>query len=120
VRFLGFHHVQLAMPSGREAEAVAFYGGVLGLNEVPKPQELAGRGGRWFRSGAVEVHLGVEEPFVQARKAHPALLVDDLAGLEGRLRAAGVEPVADVELEGHRRVHVSDPFGNRLELIERV
>jgi catechol 2,3-dioxygenase-like lactoylglutathione lyase family enzyme len=120
VRFLGFHHVQLAMPSEREAEAVAFYAGALGLDEVPKPEEMAGRGGRWFRSGAVEIHLGVEDPFVPARKAHPALLVDDLAELEGRLRAAGVEPVADVELQGHRRVHVSDPFGNRLELIERV
>jgi catechol 2,3-dioxygenase-like lactoylglutathione lyase family enzyme len=120
VRFIGFHHVQLVMPSGREAQAVAFYAGVLGLDEVAKPEELAGRGGRWFRSGAVEIHLRVEEPFVPARQAHPALLVDDLGELERRLRAAGVETVADVELEGHRRVHVSDPFGNRLELIERV
>jgi catechol 2,3-dioxygenase-like lactoylglutathione lyase family enzyme len=69
VRFIGFHHVQLAMPPRREAEAVAFYAGVLGLDEVPKPEELAGRGGRWFRSGAVEIHLGVEERFVPARQA---------------------------------------------------
>ena len=108
------------MPEGREDDAVAFYAGVLGLDEVPKPGELAGRGGRWFRSGGVELHIGVEDDFVPARKAHPALLVDDLAGLESRLRAAGVKPVTEVELEGHRRVYVSDPFGNRLELIERA
>jgi catechol 2,3-dioxygenase-like lactoylglutathione lyase family enzyme len=119
VPVLGFHHVQLAMPAGREDEAVSFYAGVLGLDEVPKPPDLVGRGGAWFRSGSVELHLGVEEGFVPATKAHPALLVDDLAAMEGRLRAAGVEPVADVGLEGHRRVYVSDPFGNRLELIER-
>lgn len=119
VPILGFHHVQLAMPAGRENEAVSFYAGVLGLEEVSKPRELAGRGGAWFRSGAVELHLGVEEGFVPARKAHPALLVDDLAAMEERLRTAGAKLVADVELEGHRRVYVSDPFGNRLELIER-
>jgi catechol 2,3-dioxygenase-like lactoylglutathione lyase family enzyme len=120
VPILGFHHVQVAMPAGREDDAVAFYAGVLGLEEVPKTGELAGRGGAWFRSGSVELHLGVEEGFVPARKAHPALLVDDLAALEERLRGAGVEPIPDVELEGHRRVYVSDPFGNRLELIERL
>jgi catechol 2,3-dioxygenase-like lactoylglutathione lyase family enzyme len=120
VTFLGFHHVQLAMPEGREDDAVGFYAGILGLEEIPKPPALAGRGGAWFRSGGVEVHLGVEEGFVPARKAHPAFLVDDLAGLEERLRGSGMEPAADVELEGHRRVHVSDPFGNRLELIERT
>ena len=108
------------MPAGREDDAVAFYAGVLGLEEVPKPAKLSGRGGRWFRSGGVELHLGVDDAFVPARKAHPALLVDDLARLEERLRAAGVDPVGDVELEGHRRVYVSDPFGNRLELIEQA
>ena len=72
------------MPEGREDEAVAFYAGVLGLEEAPKPPELAGRGGRWFRSGPVEVHLGVEERFVPATKAHPALLVDDLASGSAR------------------------------------
>ena len=118
--FLGFHHVQVAMPEGREDEAVGFYAAVLGLEEFPKPPELAGRGGRWFRSGPVEVHLGVEERFAPATKAHPALLVDDLAALEERLRAAGIDAAADVELEGHRRVYVHDPFGNRLELIERT
>jgi catechol 2,3-dioxygenase-like lactoylglutathione lyase family enzyme len=120
VTFLGFHHVQLAMPEGGEDEAVAFYAGVLGLEEVPKPAELAGRGGRWFRSGQVELHLGVDGGFVPAGKAHPALLVGDLAALEERLREAGVEAAGDIPLEGHRRVYVQDPFGNRLELIERT
>ena len=116
--FLGFHHVQLAMPPGREAEAVRFYGEVLGFDQVPKPPNIAARGGCWFRSGRVELHLGVEEPFTPARKAHPALLLEDLGVVERRLAAAGVEPVLDEQLEGHRRFYVSDPFGNRLELVE--
>jgi catechol 2,3-dioxygenase-like lactoylglutathione lyase family enzyme len=116
--FLRFHHVQLAMPAGREAEAVAFYGDVLGFEEVEKPQELAARGGCWFRSGAVELHLGVEEPFAPARKAHPAILVDHLEAVRRRLAISGVEAVLDTQLEGYRRFYVTDPFGNRLELIE--
>ena len=83
-------HVQLAMPPGREAEAEAFYSGLLGLTRVPKPEPLAARGGCWFDDGAVAVHLGVEEDFRPARKAHPALVVRDLPALEAALRAAGV------------------------------
>ena len=116
--FLGFHHVQLVMPPGREAEAVRFYGDVLGFDQVPKPPNLITRGGCWFRSGQVEIHLGVEEPFTPARKAHPAFLVEDLGVVERRLVAAGVAPALDEQLEGHRRLYVSDPFGNRLELVE--
>jgi len=116
--YLGFHHVQVAMPPGREAEAVGFYRDVLGLEEVPKPEHLASRGGCWFRGGTVELHLGVEDPFAPARKAHPALLVDDLDALERRLREAAVRVVRDADLEWYRRVYVADPFGNRLELIE--
>jgi catechol 2,3-dioxygenase-like lactoylglutathione lyase family enzyme len=106
------------MPPGREADAVRFYGDVLGLERVPKPENLAARGGCWFRSGRVELHLGVEEPFTPARKAHPALLVEDLDEVERRLVAAGVTLFPDEQLEGHRRIYVSDPFGNRLELVE--
>ena len=87
----GIHHVLLAMPEGEEAKAVAFYEGVLGIPEVPKPPQLQGRGGCWFDNGSVQVHLGVESDFCPARKAHPAFLVDDLAGLRGRLEAAGSE-----------------------------
>jgi catechol 2,3-dioxygenase-like lactoylglutathione lyase family enzyme len=111
-------HVQLAMPAGREQEARDFYGVLLGLPERPKPAELAGRGGAWFESSAVKVHLGVEKDFRPARKAHPGLLVDDLEALASRLRAAGVTLLADEALHGQARYFVDDPFGNRLELLQ--
>jgi catechol 2,3-dioxygenase-like lactoylglutathione lyase family enzyme len=104
------------MPRGAENEARAFYAGLLGMAEDPKPPVLAARGGCWFRSGAVVVHLGVEEPFTPARKAHPAFLVADLDALEAALTAAGRECVrADGEIPGVRRFHAHDPFGNRVE-----
>jgi catechol 2,3-dioxygenase-like lactoylglutathione lyase family enzyme len=116
---IGIEHVQLAMPTGREAEARAFYAGLLGIPEVPKPAELAKRGGAWFEDGAVKIHLGVEADFRPARKAHPALLVHGLVGLVEGLREAGVD-VAEDPLDGYFRVYVSDPFGNRIELMERA
>jgi catechol 2,3-dioxygenase-like lactoylglutathione lyase family enzyme len=115
---VGIDHVQLAMPAGEEAAARAFYAGLLGLPERPKPPHLAGRGGCWFESPAAKVHLGVEADFRPARKAHPALVVRDLAGLVAALRAAGVELVDDEPLEGYERLYAYDPFGNRLELLE--
>jgi catechol 2,3-dioxygenase-like lactoylglutathione lyase family enzyme len=112
----GVDHVQLAMPRGREDAARSFYAGLLGMTELPKPQALAVRGGCWFASGAAVLHLGVEEPFAPARKAHPALLVDDLDGLSAALTAAGYPCVrADGEIPGVRRFHTHDPFGNRVE-----
>src|SRR6201996_2910088 len=90
-------HVQLAMPPGGEAEAEAFYSALLGLVRVPKPPLLEARGGCWFGDGAVSVHLGVEEDFRPARKAHPALVVRDLAALVAALRAAGVVVRANPE-----------------------
>lgn len=112
------HHVQLAMPPGREDAARAFFGGVLGMTELPKPPVLAARGGCWFRGGSVELHLGVEEPFAPARKAHPGLLVDDLRGLAVSLERAG-RPVAwDDGFPGYARFYADDPFGNRLEFLE--
>ena len=111
------HHLQLAMPAGREPEAEAFYSGLLGIPRVAKPANLESRGGCWFRSGTVEIHLGVEAPFVAAKKAHPALLVDDLAGLRERLALSGSIVVVDEPLEGHDRFYTSDPFGNRIELL---
>ena len=118
--FLGIDHVQLAMPAGpgAEAEAERFYGSMLGFERVPKPATLAVRGGCWFRTSAVELHLGVEEPFHPARKAHPALNVDDLDPLLERLATAGIEARPGEDLDGRRRVHLDDPFGNRIELIE--
>lgn len=114
--FSGIDHVQVAAPAGCEEAARAFYGGLLGLEELPKPVELRARGGCWFRVGAQELHVGVEEPFAPARKAHPGLVTDDLAGLVARLRAAGVDVSEDAGIPGVARIHVADPFGNRLEL----
>ena len=113
-------HVQLAMPAGREPEAVAFYEGVLGLAQQEKPPHLAVRGGCWFGDGAVRIHLGVEAEFRPARKAHPALRVDDLDELAARLESAG-HPVRDEGgLDGFRQRYVDDPFGNRIELLEPI
>src|SRR5690349_3413580 len=112
---VGIEHVQLAMPAGGEAEAREFYVKLLGLTETPKPAALAARGGAWFESGSVKIHLGMDSDFRPARKAHPALLVRDLPALIARLRGAGVDVVED-PLPGYVRVYVADPFGNRLEL----
>ena len=112
------HHVQLAMPEGREREAVAFYAGLLALSQVEKPPALKARGGAWFEAGDVRVHLGVEPGFRPARKAHPAFAADDLEALLAKLDAAGIEIRRDSLLPGYRRAYVSDPFGNRIELLE--
>ncbi len=110
-------HVQVAIPKGAENRAREFYEGLLGLPELAKPPELAKRGGCWFESETVKVHCGVEQPFVPARKAHTAFLVDDVAMLAERARAAGYEVIDDDELEGHERIYIHDPFGNRLEFL---
>jgi len=112
------HHVQLAMPRGREDEARAFYVGVLGFTEIPKPPNLAKRGGLWLTSGAADLHLGVEDDFRPAKKAHPALLVDDLAEVKRVCEAAGATVTTDEPLEGYDRAYVADPFGNRIELLQ--
>jgi catechol 2,3-dioxygenase-like lactoylglutathione lyase family enzyme len=114
----GVDHVQLSMPPGEEDTARAFYVGLLGFREVPKPEALAGRGGAWFESGAAKLHLGVEPDMRPMRKAHPGLLVRGLGELLPRLQAAGVQLTFDVPLSGYTRVHILDPFGNRLELLE--
>jgi catechol 2,3-dioxygenase-like lactoylglutathione lyase family enzyme len=119
-RLLGLHHVQLAMPPGEERAAVDFYEGVLGLQQVTKPPELADHGGVWFRQGDLEVHLGVEEGFQPALKAHPAFLVEDLDRMRARVEMSGFKVIESEQFSGFHRVHVRDPFGNRLELIEPV
>src|SRR5260221_3581638 len=111
-------HVQLAMPAAGEAEARAFYEGLLGIPERAKPATLATRGGCWFERGALKVHLGVDPDFRPARKAHLAFVVTDLPGLAAVLRAAGHVLHDDEPLAGYRRAYVDDPFGNRLELLE--
>ena len=112
------NHVQLAMPPGQEDVARRFYETLLGIPEVPKPPHLAVRGGCWFESGDLKVHLGVEVDFRPARKAHPAFTVSSLAALVAQLQEAGVEVYADEPLAGYDRCYVSDPFGNRIELME--
>lgn len=106
------------MPAGEEERARGFYFGLLGIPEVQKPAALVQQGGAWFQQGPVKIHLGIETEFSPALKAHPALLVRDLASLVRRLREAGIQVVSDDELPGYNRVYVSDPFGNRLELME--
>ncbi len=116
---VGLDHVQLAMPAGGEATAEAFYTGVLGIPRVAKPPALAARGGCWFERGGLRVHLGVEEGFRPARKAHPAIAVRDLAATVERLRAAGIDVRPGDDVPGMQQAYVDDPFGNRLELIQR-
>ena len=115
---IGIDHVQVAAPAGCEAEARAFYGALLGLDELPKPESLAGRGGCWFRAGGQELHVGVEAPFAPARKAHPSFVAADLDGLASRLTAAGITVAYDDLIPGARRFQAADPFGNRLEFRE--
>ena len=117
---LGIDHVQLAMPHGGEEAARRFYAGVLGMREIERPAHLAVGGGCWFEGGAAHVHLGVEEGHRPSRKAHPALLVSNLAALAQRLEMAGMPFTAGKPLAGYWRGDTTDPFGNRIELMERV
>lgn len=113
---VGLHHVQIACPAGSEDALRSFYGALLALPELPKPPVLAARGGVWFRVGAHELHCGVEESFVPARKAHPAIAVTDLDAVVATLEAAGCALTWDTSIPGVRRFHTSDPVGNRVEL----
>ena len=117
VPFIAIDHVQLAMPRGEEEDARRFYCDLLGMMEVPKPPELAKRGGCWFESGGVQIHLGVENDFRPAKKAHSALRCRDYEALLQRLQAASVEVHEADDIPGVRRCHIFDCFGNRIELI---
>ncbi|HJQ71283.1 MAG TPA: VOC family protein [Blastocatellia bacterium] len=119
MRIYGVDHIQVAIPPGAEQQARSFYAGVLGLYEIPRPADLASKGGMWFQVGAVQLHLGVETEFRPARKAHPALLVEGLDDLITLLEAKGYPTRVAETLSGTRRVHVHDPFGNRIELMQR-
>jgi catechol 2,3-dioxygenase-like lactoylglutathione lyase family enzyme len=120
MRVVRLDHVQLAMPAGGEDLARAFFRDALGIPEVPKPPELAKRGGCWFERGELKIHLGVEKEFRPARKAHPALQISDLPRLIEILEERGYAVKEDEPLEGFHRVYVDDPFGNRIELLEPV
>ena len=117
-RVRAIEHAQLAMPRGQEDKARAFYAGVLGLPEVPKPPDLAMRGGCWFEAGAVKLHLGVEGDFRAAKKAHVALVVEGLDALLANARAAGCDVIDPAPFQAWRQAYVHDLFGNRLELLE--
>jgi catechol 2,3-dioxygenase-like lactoylglutathione lyase family enzyme len=114
----GFDHIQIAAPPGCEAEARKFFGQLLGLEEIPKPEPLRARGGCWFRIGATQLHIGVESAFHPAKKAHPAFAVHNIEILFHRLADAGVNCVWDTALEKTRRFFADDPWGNRLEFTE--
>jgi len=118
LHFSAIDHVQLAMPAGQEEIARKFYAALLGMREIPKPAELIKRGGCWFESGSVQVHLGVEMDFRPAKKAHPAFKCANYDGLIAKLRAAGVEVMQPGDIPGVRRCNVHDPFGNRIELLD--
>lgn len=118
MKVIGLDHVQLAMPKGQEAAARKFYGDELGLKELPKPAELVGRGGVWFECGDLQLHLGVEDPFVPAKKAHPEIRLAGYLAFIAKLEGAGVKVRPDTSVPGVRRAFVDDPFGNRVELVD--
>jgi catechol 2,3-dioxygenase-like lactoylglutathione lyase family enzyme len=118
VSVVAIDHVQLAAPHGCEPDAREFFGEVVGLEETPKPESLAARGGVWFQCGPQQLHVGVEDEFAPARKAHPAFRVQGLADVRERLVASGATPQDDDAIPGLRRFYVDDPFGNRLEFLE--
>ena len=114
----GLDHVQIAAPAGSEDEARAFFHDIVGLEELPKPEKLAARGGVWFECGAQQLHVGVEPDFRPARKAHPAFRVRDVDAVRSRFTGAGIPTRDDDDIPGVRRFYVDDPFGNRLEFTE--
>jgi catechol 2,3-dioxygenase-like lactoylglutathione lyase family enzyme len=120
ISYKGINHVQLAAPLGCEAQARNFYGHILQMPELEKPEDLKKRGGVWFQCGTHPIHIGVQESFIPAKKAHPAIEVTDLEVLRMRLMEQGVPIIEDVPLAGYVRLFVNDPFGNRIELLQRL
>ncbi|QUW20559.1 VOC family protein [Sporosarcina sp. Marseille-Q4063] len=114
----GIDHIQIAAPKGSEDEARAFYGEILGMEEILKPENLQGRGGCWFKVGAVEVHIGIQPDFMPAKKAHPGFTVNALEQLRERLQEAGYPISEEPPIEGRSRFFTHDPFGNRIEFLE--
>jgi len=119
-RFQGIDHIQLAAPKGCEDQARHFFANILGLTEIPKPENLRARGGCWFQCGNQEIHIGVEEDFAPAKKAHPGLVVTNIADLKKTLKLHEIEWKEEPPIEGRIRIHVTDPFGNRMEFLEFI
>ncbi|GHH99445.1 glyoxalase [Neobacillus kokaensis] len=118
--FTGIDHVLLAAPKGSENEARHFYNGILGMEEIPKPENLAKRGGVWFKCGVHQLHIGIQENFIPAKKAHPAFHVENLEALRDRLIDNEIKVKVDEPLKGAKRFYVDDPFGNRLEFLQWI
>jgi catechol 2,3-dioxygenase-like lactoylglutathione lyase family enzyme len=112
-------HLQIAAPMGCEAAAREFYGGILGMTEIEKPAALRARGGCWFQCGELQLHIGVDKEFRAATKAHPAFAVENLDALRQTLLQRGYPALDDENLPGSRRFYSEDPWGNRLEFVER-
>ncbi|RFU65602.1 VOC family protein [Peribacillus glennii] len=117
---LGIDHVQLAAPKNSEGEARRFYGEVLGFKELTKPENLQKNGGCWFSGGTMELHIGIEEPFTPAKKAHPAIRVGNLQEFRRHLENNGVKTRDEQPLPDALRFYIEDPFGNRIEILERL
>jgi catechol 2,3-dioxygenase-like lactoylglutathione lyase family enzyme len=117
---LNIEHVQITIPIASESRARAFYSGILGFTEIEKPPEMAERRSIWFVAGRANLHLGIEQDFIAAKRAHPAFVVEDLDTILAACDRAGITIKPDTSFDGFRRVHVFDPFGNRLELMERT
>ncbi|MEC5423794.1 VOC family protein [Virgibacillus sp. C22-A2] len=113
-------HVQIAAPVGGEDKAREYYHEKLGFEEVEKPDLLKKNGGVWFQAGSVHIHIGLEDPFTPAEKAHPAIRVKDIGALKRHLDEVGVEYLADDRLPGADRFYAADPFGNRIEFLEWI
>jgi catechol 2,3-dioxygenase-like lactoylglutathione lyase family enzyme len=118
--FVGIDHIQLAAPTGCEEEARQFYGELLGMKEITKPEKLRARGGVWFQCGKNQVHIGVQEDFYPAKKAHPAFEVHNLSMLKEHLQGHDISVKEDDVLQGVLRFYVDDPFGNRIEFLEFI
>jgi catechol 2,3-dioxygenase-like lactoylglutathione lyase family enzyme len=116
--FIAIDHVQLAAPRGSEQTAKKFYAEILGFTEIEKPPELKKRGGCWFQNGKIQIHIGIEEPFLPVKKAHPAFEVRNLESLKERFTHYQMKWTEDGKLPGAARVYATDPFGNRLEFLE--
>jgi catechol 2,3-dioxygenase-like lactoylglutathione lyase family enzyme len=119
-RIVRLDHIQIAAPEGCEPAARDFYGALLGMREIEKPESLRGRGGCWFECGNQQLHIGVERDFRPARKAHPGFVVSNLDELRQVLLARGCKVTGDISMPGIRRFHAADPLGNRLEFLESL
>ncbi|MBT2717132.1 VOC family protein [Bacillus sp. ISL-57] len=118
--FRSIDHIQLAAPKGSEETARKFFKNILGFDEVEKPEELKKRGGVWFEFGNYQIHIGIEEPFYPAKKAHPAFEIENIEELKKHLVTNGIDVIEDDKLPGAKRFYISDPFGNRMELLEWI